>query len=1047
MAGDTNKCGRGQKVCEPQDYSVYNPQNNKEGFHGCKRIIAKGGGMVLSPGNPNPMGPEPQFQFIDPKAEVPAGWHDLIYQNNPATPGAEYPETTFLLKENILAEHGLHILTRSNRVSGGYLWFACESELGSAGALARNVFNAINHKGVVEMDEGFAMSEAEAIALGKNEEMRLSDKTFCCIAENMCPNDEKPRGIYWLSRNEDHLTRMIAALDDTSNGFGIWDKDGGTRRKELRAYLQDNFEDVMYGKTLSDRREERQDDQMFWNRIFQAVLSAGSMLGMGIIFKMLGDRQMKHQEKLMGIGEQASLKDFTVDMIEEQRRLLKEDRALNEIHGRDAEAIEYLKGLARPEYANPVLVGDSGVGKDKVVERAAQLIALNDPRVPKGLKGLILRKVDPNKLQSAKGGKMTVGEMTARYQVLIDAMRAGEAIYFPEIADFIKVGSHSGGDAESLGAMLKPVMTEKWCRWSASTTTENMKVLLSMIKDLKRRSPVINVSQMQVSIIDVILRKGIAPWYASHYGVKLAPDAVKAVLHVGLEYWHHQDGWPRVDAVKQTLLSAIEYAIDRSPEGAKEIVVTKVDVAEATAKEFGISVDPDVVFRNGDAKQSMPEDAVPERTEKKGTAREAPGGKPGEGMECRMLEPGDVIEDPRDGRRYIPRVQADGTMVLDVAPFDLSAMSMTGMKRAFVSEGKAIGMGALPFAAAGIGADIIRGDWEKLSERSALGFVKEYGPLAVGGSVGQRMIEPFMARFPALAPTPGFGRLIKRSVPLVLALTAADMVHRGEFNAKAIATNVTTVAAGVGIVHGALNMANKLKWVQRGLKAGKLVKVGGLAAAGETGGLTLAGSIAVMTAEFVVIGYLADGLVAYDGWRNESAVDGFWSDARTGYHSILERMEAGDESVTKEEFQQAGINTIRALKTFDVFYAAKREGAEALAKMKLEKLDEDMVEDELGCSASASSRGLYMAKMHGMDMPTMQTCSTYTARKEDKKAKILAKRDEMLAQIEVEREAKMAAVEVEYAQLMKRESAMFESIAVAQCLPADADAANHVAAM
>lgn len=332
---------------------------------------------------------------------------------------------------------------------------------------------------------------------------------------------------------------------------------------------------VQFNNTL--KQFEMMDKQL--NRT--TWLQIGSIVVMGLLIYWQGNR-MKSM-----MGEKPKLSDFTSDLVEEQRKRLAENREKAEIRGRDAEAIEYLEALDRPEYANPILVGESGAGKDEIVRRAAQLIALNDPRVPERLRGKKIIAVDPTALQA---GTKFVGSTSERTALLKKAMESGEIIYMEELADFMSIGSHSGGTQESLGSQLKPVMTKKWSHWSGSTTPRNLEGLLAQNPDLKRRAPIIHVTPLDVARIRQIFEAHIAPGYAEHYRVRIGREAVEAAVEMGLVYAHRQNGLPRVDAVKQTLMGACAIAQKR---GGSNPEFTKEDIASSIRQQFRIrKVDP-----------------------------------------------------------------------------------------------------------------------------------------------------------------------------------------------------------------------------------------------------------------------------------------------------------------------------------------------------------------------------------------------------------------------------------------------------------------------
>jgi hypothetical protein len=300
----------------------------------------------------------------------------------------------------------------------------------------------------------------------------------------------------------------------------------------------------------------------------------------------------QNREIMSGEFNKVTLEDITTDMVAEEKAKLAENRALNEIMGRDAEAIQYLKGLTRPEYANPLLVGETGVGKDMIVRRAAQLIALQDPRVPpmfrNGTGKLLYVRSD-----AFQAGTGIRGSSAARAKLLIDAMKAGNYIYSPELVDAITSGIHSGGSEESLSSLLKPVLDKPWARWSGSTTPQNYSRFIRLFRDHQRRFPVINVRELPIEVIKTIITTKIAPWYASHYNIEIQPAAVDEAVRVGIEYYHNQRGVPKVDAIKSALLDGIELAMEEAVKNGEQITVSADQVRRAVEKKVNNPGNPD----------------------------------------------------------------------------------------------------------------------------------------------------------------------------------------------------------------------------------------------------------------------------------------------------------------------------------------------------------------------------------------------------------------------------------------------------------------------
>ncbi len=334
--------------------------------------------------------------------------------------------------------------------------------------------------------------------------------------------------------------------------------------------------------------------------ILNAILGGMGVLTSVVIgvFFYLSHRQNKRIAEGR-FGPEVKLEDFTDDLVEQAKKDLARNnpnREINEIIGRDNEAIEFLNRLARPEYSNPFLLGESGSGKDMIVKRAAQLIALRDHRIPDiFLRGDIqLRYVDPTAFVATEG---VVGSNGRRVKLIEDAMKKGNKFYFPELADSATAGAHSRGTAEQLGSLLKSILDKPWSGFSASTTPDGYQVLMrnKYFKDLFRRQPAQRVEPMSPDIIRNVMTTRIAPWYASHDSVTITPEALETAIRMGYDFYTKtglagEIGFGEVDACKQALSNGILEAMRESGWKKSGLTITPDHIIKAAERALQISI-------------------------------------------------------------------------------------------------------------------------------------------------------------------------------------------------------------------------------------------------------------------------------------------------------------------------------------------------------------------------------------------------------------------------------------------------------------------------
>src|SRR5690606_7946559 len=134
--------------------------------------------------------------------------------------------------------------------------------------------------------------------------------------------------------------------------------------------------------------------------------------------------------------------------------------------GRDYEVERVVQILARRRKNNPLLVGESGVGKTAIAEGLAKKIV--DGEVPGILTDSVVYSLD---LGSLLAGTKYRGDFEKRFEGLLAELkkRKKAILFIDEIHTIIGAGAASGGvmDASNL---LKPLLTTGDLRCIGSTT-------------------------------------------------------------------------------------------------------------------------------------------------------------------------------------------------------------------------------------------------------------------------------------------------------------------------------------------------------------------------------------------------------------------------------------------------------------------------------------------------------------------------------------------------------------------------------------------------
>lgn len=199
--------------------------------------------------------------------------------------------------------------------------------------------------------------------------------------------------------------------------------------------------------------------------------------------------------------------------------------------GREDEVTRVVQVLSRRRKNNPLLVGESGVGKTAVAEGLAKLIV--EDNVPEVLKGSIIYSLD---LGALLAGTKYRGDFEKRFKALLAQLKKNEhaILFIDEIHTIIGAGAASGGvmDASNL---LKPVLTSGHLRCIGSTTYQEYRGIFEKDRALSRRFQKIDVNEPDVDTTYRIL-KGLKSRFEEHHDLRYSDRSLKAASELADRY-------------------------------------------------------------------------------------------------------------------------------------------------------------------------------------------------------------------------------------------------------------------------------------------------------------------------------------------------------------------------------------------------------------------------------------------------------------------------------------------------------------------------------
>ena len=198
--------------------------------------------------------------------------------------------------------------------------------------------------------------------------------------------------------------------------------------------------------------------------------------------------------------------------------------------GREKEMRQLIQTLMLKDRNNPILLGDSGVGKTTIVAGLAQRIA--DGKVPPELRGKRLIELSASSLVA---GTKYRGEFEERLlKVLEEAEGGGDIILFiDEMHLLIGTGRAADGSIDAAG-ILKPALAGGRLRCIGATTPQEFRAIE---KDaaMERRLRPIQIDEPSTDEALAILM-GMRELYEQHHHVNILKETLQAAVQLSVQY-------------------------------------------------------------------------------------------------------------------------------------------------------------------------------------------------------------------------------------------------------------------------------------------------------------------------------------------------------------------------------------------------------------------------------------------------------------------------------------------------------------------------------
>ena len=225
-------------------------------------------------------------------------------------------------------------------------------------------------------------------------------------------------------------------------------------------------------------------------------------------------------------GTYDALEKYGTDLVKRAR-----EQKMDPVIGRDEEIRNVIRILSRKTKNNPVLIGESGVGKTAIAEGLAQRIVKRD--VPKTLQDKTVFSLDMGALIA---GAKYRGEFEERLKAVLNEVKEsnGQIILFiDELHTIVGAGKTDG--AMDAGNLLKPMLARGELHCIGATTLDEYRQYIEKDPALERRFQPVQVDEPTVEDTIGILR-GLKERYEIFHGVKIADTALISAATLSHRY-------------------------------------------------------------------------------------------------------------------------------------------------------------------------------------------------------------------------------------------------------------------------------------------------------------------------------------------------------------------------------------------------------------------------------------------------------------------------------------------------------------------------------
>lgn len=278
-------------------------------------------------------------------------------------------------------------------------------------------------------------------------------------------------------------------------------------------------------------------------------------------------------------GKRSLLEKYGTDLTEEARA-----GKLDPIAGRDKEIDRMIHILLRRTKNNPIIIGETGVGKTAIVEGLAQKIVQG--AVPKELQDKRIFQLD---VASLVAGASHRGEFEERLRGVINEVLGSNnriILFIDEIHALMGTGDDGGMNAANI---IKPHLARGHFQLIGATTTIEYRRNFEKDKAFERRfQPVTAEEPSEENAFEML--KVLRPKYEKFHNISIPDDALKECVKLSKKYIGERYLPDKAVDLLDEAASEVKLQIDAGNRPNGDATVKKADIEKVVSAWTGIPI-------------------------------------------------------------------------------------------------------------------------------------------------------------------------------------------------------------------------------------------------------------------------------------------------------------------------------------------------------------------------------------------------------------------------------------------------------------------------